>query len=104
MLMLAAAACVAEHVQKPARQTNPVLQLEGAPKRGIRSDRLSRRYVNQFMLVPACRLQHVGSTRTEGIADMREQPSNGMPDWLTTDMLVISVSLALIMISVWIAP
>jgi hypothetical protein len=35
---------------------------------------------------------------------MSEQPSNGMPDWLTTDMLVIAASLAIIVIGVWIAP
>lgn len=32
------------------------------------------------------------------------EPSNGMPDWLTTDMLVIAVSLAIILIGIWIAP
>ncbi|BBC01750.1 MULTISPECIES: hypothetical protein [Bradyrhizobium] len=61
-------------------------------------------YVNQFILVRAGSLQHIGSTRTEGVADMSEQPSNGMPDWLTTDMLVIAVSLAIIVIGIWIAP
>lgn len=35
---------------------------------------------------------------------MSEQSSNGMPDWLTTDVLVIAVSLAIIVIGVWIAP
>ncbi|MGY4161823.1 hypothetical protein ACVINW_007665 [Bradyrhizobium sp. USDA 4461] len=35
---------------------------------------------------------------------MNEQPSNGMPDWLTTDMLVIAVALAIIVMGIWIAP
>ena len=35
---------------------------------------------------------------------MSEQPSNGMPDWLTTDMLVIAVALVIIVMGVWIAP
>ncbi|MEN3348221.1 MAG: hypothetical protein V7632_1856 [Bradyrhizobium sp.] len=35
---------------------------------------------------------------------MSAKPSRGMPDWLTTDLLVIAVSLAIIMFGVWIAP
>ncbi|MGY3528895.1 hypothetical protein ACVILK_007238 [Bradyrhizobium embrapense] len=35
---------------------------------------------------------------------MSEQPSNGMPDWLTTDMLVIAVALVIIVMGIWIAP
>ncbi len=35
---------------------------------------------------------------------MSKQPANGMPGWLTTDVLVIAVSLAIIMIGIWIAP
>ena len=104
MLGLADAAGVVEHVQKPARQINRVLQLEGARMHEIRRDRLSRPYVIQFILVRAASLQHTGSTRTEGVADMSEQPSNGMPDWLTTDMLVIAVALAIIVVGMWIAP
>ncbi|MGY3591104.1 hypothetical protein ACVIGB_009313 [Bradyrhizobium sp. USDA 4341] len=102
--MLAIAAGVVEHVQKPARQINRVLQLEGARMHEIRSDRLSRPCVIQFILVRAAPLHHIGSTRTEGVADMSEQPSNGMPDWLTTDMLVIAVALAIIVVGMWIAP
>ncbi|MGY3696834.1 hypothetical protein ACVIGA_006914 [Bradyrhizobium sp. USDA 3240] len=102
--MFAVATGVVEHVQKPARQINRVLQLEGARMHEIRSDRLSRPYVIQFILVCAASLQHTGSARTEGVADMSEQPSNGMPDWLTTDMLVIAVALAIIVVGMWIAP
>ncbi|GKQ50293.1 hypothetical protein BRSPCE3_11480 [Bradyrhizobium sp. Ce-3] len=35
---------------------------------------------------------------------MSEQPSNGMPDWLTTDVLVIAVALVIIVMGIWIAP
>lgn len=35
---------------------------------------------------------------------MSKQPASGMPEWLTTDVLVIVVSLAIILIGVWIAP
>ncbi|MHC2436595.1 hypothetical protein [Bradyrhizobium sp. USDA 4451] len=104
VLVFAAAAFVVEHVQKPGRQINRMPQLVRAQMREIRSDRLSRRCVNQFILVRADPFQHSGSTRTEGVADMNEQPSNGMPDWLTTDMLVIAVALAIIVMGIWIAP
>ncbi|WP_229199969.1 hypothetical protein [Bradyrhizobium acaciae] len=104
VLPFAVAAFVAEHVQKPGRQINRMPQLERAQMREFRSDRLSRRYVNQFIFVRADPFQHVGSTRTEGVVDMSEQPSNGMPDWLTTDMLVIAVALVIIVMGIWIAP
>lgn len=104
VLALAAAAGVLEHVQKPVRQNDRAPQLQRAQMREIQSDRLSRPYVIQFIFVRAVPLQHTGSTRTEGVADMSEQPSNGMPDWLTTDMLVIAVSLAIIVVGIWIAP
>jgi hypothetical protein len=35
---------------------------------------------------------------------MAEQPAKLIPDWLTTDVLVILVSLAIISIGIWIAP
>lgn len=35
---------------------------------------------------------------------MSEQPSKGMPDWLTTDMVVIAVALVIIVMGIWIAP
>jgi hypothetical protein len=35
---------------------------------------------------------------------MAEQPAKRIPEWLTTDLLVILVSLAIISIWVWIAP
>jgi hypothetical protein len=35
---------------------------------------------------------------------MTEQPAKRIPEWLTTDMLVILVSLAIIVMGVWIAP
>ena len=38
----------------------------------------------------------------EGV--MTEQPAKRIPEWLTTDMLVILVSLAIIVMGVWIAP
>ncbi|MGY4477794.1 hypothetical protein [Bradyrhizobium sp. USDA 3364] len=104
MLAFAEAAGVIEHVQKPGRKINGAPQLRRAQMCEIQSDRLSRFHVNQFILVHADPFQHIGSTRAEGVADMSEQPSNGMPDWLTTDMLVIAVSLAIIVIGIWIAP
>jgi hypothetical protein len=104
VLALAAAAGVLEHVQKPVRQNDRAPQLQRAQMREIQSDRLSRPYVIQFILVRADPLQHGGSTRTEGVADMSKQPASGMPEWLTTDVLVIAVSLAIILIGVWIAP
>lgn len=35
---------------------------------------------------------------------MSAKPSSGMPDWLTTDLLIIAVALAIIMLGIWIAP
>jgi hypothetical protein len=35
---------------------------------------------------------------------MTEQPEKRIPPWLTTDLLVIAVSLAIIGIGIWIAP
>jgi hypothetical protein len=35
---------------------------------------------------------------------MAEQPAKRIPEWLTTDVLVILVSLAIISIGIWIAP
>lgn len=35
---------------------------------------------------------------------MSAKPSSGMPDWLTTDLLVIAVVLGILVLGVWIAP
>jgi hypothetical protein len=35
---------------------------------------------------------------------MNDKPSTGMPDWLTTDVLVIAISVAIIAFGIWIAP
>ena len=35
---------------------------------------------------------------------MSAKPSSGMPDWLTTDLLVIAVVLGILGFGVWIAP
>ena len=35
---------------------------------------------------------------------MTEQPEKRIPQWLTTDLLVIAVSLVIIGIGIWIAP
>ena len=35
---------------------------------------------------------------------MSVKPSSGMPSWLTTDLFIIAVSLAIIVFGVWIAP
>lgn len=35
---------------------------------------------------------------------MSEKPIRRMPDWLTTDVLMIAVSVAIIGLGIWIAP
>ncbi|VIO74249.1 hypothetical protein CI1B_55050 [Bradyrhizobium ivorense] len=35
---------------------------------------------------------------------MSAKPSSGIPDWLTTDLIVIAVALAIIAFGVWIDP
>ncbi|QIG91015.1 MULTISPECIES: hypothetical protein [unclassified Bradyrhizobium] len=49
--------------------------------------------------IPRC-----GLDANRGVADMSDKPSTGMPDWLTTDMLVIAISIAIIALGIWIAP
>ena len=35
---------------------------------------------------------------------MSDRPGRGLPDWLTTDMLMIAVAVAIIGLGLWIAP
>ena len=64
----------------------------------IRSKKIATfsRFVNQISPSPSQNRGQEGQAMTE--------PAKRIPDWLTTDVLVIVVGLALIGVTIWIAP